>query len=241
MGHIIRHHQHLVAGWARLPEAVQNGGPLRTEDSHSTDEELRESFLMGMFNLASQLAPHITRAIDLSGCRTLLDLGGGPGTYAIHFCAANPGLNSIIYDLPTTRSFAEKTVARYNLSDRIGFRAGNYHTDDLPEGCDAAWLSHILHIDGPRACAALLDKTVTALAPGGILMVQEFILADSKDGPLFPALFSLNMLLGTEAGQSYSQGELTALMAEAGLSGITRLTLELPNGAGIMVGRKPLK
>jgi hypothetical protein len=238
MGHIIRHHQHLVAGWARLPEAVQSGGPLRKEDSHSTDEELRESFLMGMFNLASQLAPQITRAIDLSGCRTLLDLGGGPGTYAIHFCTDNPGLNSIIYDLPTTRSFAEQTVARYNLSDRIGFHAGNYHTDDLPEGCDAAWLSHILHIDGPRACAALLDKTVTALEPGGVLMIQEFILSDAKDGPLFPALFSLNMLLGTESGQSYSEGELSVLMKNSGLSNVQRLTLELPNGAGVLMGRK---
>jgi hypothetical protein len=239
MGHIIMHHQHLVAGWARLHEAVLNGGPLRKEDSHGEDESLRESFLMGMFNLASQIAPRIATSIDLSGCRCLLDLGGGPGTYAIHFCLANPELNGIIYDLPTTRSFAERTVARFNLSGRIAFNAGDYHTDSLPAGYDAAWLSHILHIDGPDACTALLRRTVAALNPGGSLMVQEFILDDAKDGPLFPALFSLNMLLGTETGQSYSESELMSMMTAAGLSGVHRLALDLPNGAGVLTGRKP--
>jgi len=39
-------------------------------------------------------------------------------------------------------------------------------------------------------------------------MVQEFILDDTMDGPLFPALFSLNMLLGTPQGRSYSQKQL---------------------------------
>jgi SAM-dependent methyltransferase len=239
MGHIIMHHHHLMADWARLHEAVQSGGPIRERVAHGDDETVRESFLMGMFNLASLLAPRIAQIIDLSGSRRLLDLGGGPGTYAIHFCNANPGLSAVVYDLPTTRTFAEGAIARFDLSQRIAFTAGDYHVDPVPNGFDAAWLSHILHSDGPAACAALLRKAAAALNPGGILMVQEFILDDAKDGPQFPALFSLNMLLGTEAGQSYSGGELTAMMREAGLTDVHRLALELPNGAGVLTGRKP--
>ena len=238
MGHIIMHHHQLMAGWARLHEAVKVGGPIRERLSYGDDEKVRENFLMGMFNLASLLAPRIAKTIDLSGCRRLLDLGGGPGTYAIHFCLANPDLSSVIYDLPTTQTFAEKTVSRFDLAQRISFTAGDYNVDPVPTGFDAAWLSHILHSDGPAACASLLRKAVSALNPGGILLVQEFILNDAKDGPPFPALFSLNMLLGTEAGQSYSESELAAMMREAGLSDVYRLELELPNGAGVMIGRK---
>jgi hypothetical protein len=238
MGYILMHHHHLMAGWARLDEAVQSGGPIRERVSHGDDEIVRESFLMGMFNLASLLAPRIAQTINLSGSRYLLDLGGGPGTYAIHFCLANPGLSAVVYDLPTTQKFAEGTIARFDLQQRIAFTAGDYQVDPVPTGFDAAWLSHILHADGPAACAALLRKTVAALNPGGILMVQEFILDDAKDGPQFPALFSLNMLLGTEAGQSYSESELAAMMKEAGLSDVHRLELDLPNGAGVMNGRK---
>jgi SAM-dependent methyltransferase len=191
-----------------------------------------------MFNLANQLAPRIAPAMDLGRRRRLLDLGGGPGTYAIHFCRHNPALSAVVYDLPTTRTFAESTIARFELTDRVTFMAGNYHLEPVPEGFDVAWLSHILHSDGPQGCATILRKAVAALEPGGILLVQEFILNDAKDGPLFPALFSLNMLLGTPTGQSYAEGELATMLAAAGLAEIRRLPVELPNGAGIMVGRK---
>jgi len=238
LGHIIQHHHHLMAGWAQLHEAVQSGGPIRERVSHADDEVARESFLMGMFNLASQLAPRIAPVIDLVGRQRLLDLGGGPGTYAIHFCRQYPSLTAMVYDLPTTRGFAEKTIAQFGLTERITFHAGDYHADPVPTGFDVAWLSHVLHADGPQACATILAKGAGALATGGLLLVQEFILNDAKDGPPFPALFALNMLLGTPHGQSYAEGELAAMMATAGLQDVRRLPIDLPNGAGIMVGCK---
>ncbi len=238
LGHIIMHHHHLMSGWSRLDEAVTTGGPIRDSISHGNDETIRESFLMGMFNLASLLAPRIAQTVGLSGRYRLLDLGGGPGTYAIHFCLANPEMSAVVYDLPTTRIFAEGTIARFGLSDKIVFSPGDYHADPVPTGFDVAWLSHVLHSDSPDACTTLLRKAVSTLDIGGILMVQEFILENAKDGPPFPALFSLNMLLGTDAGQSYSESELADMMAEAGLSDVRRVALELPNGAGIMSGRK---
>lgn len=238
LGHIIMHHHHLMPGWARLDEAVASGRPIRDNNSHSDNETVRESFLLGMFNLASLMAPKIAGAADLSERRTLLDLGGGPGTYAIYFCTANPQLSAVVYDLPTTRKFAEETIARFDLSERISFSAGNFHTDPVPTGFDVVWISHVLHSDGAETGTKLLRKAVAALNPGGILMVQEFILNDAKDGPQFPALFALNMLLGTEGGQSYSEHDLVDMMTKAGLNDVTRLALELPNGAGVICGRK---
>jgi SAM-dependent methyltransferase len=236
LGHIIMHHHHLMAGWSRLDEAVKSGGPVRASSSHGDDETDRESFLMGMFNMASLSAPLIVPHIDLSDRRRLLDLGGGPGTYAIHFCRHNPELKAVIYDLPTTRRFAEQTVERFNLSDRITFTPGDIITDDIGSGYDAAWISQLLHSEGPGGAAIMLKKAVQALVPGGLLLIQEFILDDNQASPPFPALFSLNMLIGTPAGQSYSQGELAGMMMEAGLMDVKRLALALPNGAGIMTG-----
>ena len=237
LGHIIMHHHHLMSGWSRLDQAVASGAPVVRKQVSKTDDEVqRESFLMGMFNLASMLAPGIAQQIDLSGRKRLLDLGGGPGTYATHFCKQNPQLSGVVYDLPTTRSFAEKTISRFGLESRISFHEGDFHQDPVPAGFDVAWLSHVLHSDGPQGCAVILRKGVEALEPGGLLLAQEFILDDHKDGPLFPALFSLNMLIGTERGQAYAEGELAAMMREAGLRDIKRLEVKLPNGAGIMAG-----
>jgi SAM-dependent methyltransferase len=225
-----------MPGWNRLDEAVKSGGPVRGSSSHSDDESARESFLMGMFNMASISAPLIVPKIDLSGRVRLLDLGGGPGTYAIHFCKHNPELKAVIYDRPTTRHFAEQTLERYNLSDRITFLSGDIISDDIGSGYDVVWISQLLHSEGPGGAAIMLRKAVKALLPGGVLLIQEFMLNDNHASPPFPALFSLNMLIGTAEGQSYSQGELADMMKEVGLTDIKRLELELPNGAGIMSG-----
>ncbi|MBM4130358.1 SAM-dependent methyltransferase [bacterium] len=238
LGHIIAHHHFLMEAWARLPEAVRAGAPVRERSSHHEDAEAREAFLLGMQDLASLAAPRVAAAVDLDGRRRLLDLGGGPGTYAIHFCLRHPGLRATICDLPATRPVAERAIAAHGLADRIAFAPADYNLEPVPGGFDAAWLSHILHGEGPAGAAALLRKAAGALEPGGLLLVQEFILDDDRLGPPHPALFGLNMLVGTPDGQSYSGAELTAMMAAAGVRGARRLPLELPNGAGILAGTR---
>ncbi|MGD9134064.1 MAG: methyltransferase [Desulfobacterales bacterium] len=233
LGHIILHHHHLVESWSRLDQSVQSGRPVRERTSFS-DEEWRESFLMGMFNMAMKLAPMIVPKIDISSCRHLLDLGGGPGTYAIHFCRHNLQLKATVFDLLTTRPFAEKTIKRFDLSDRIDFQAGNYLKDDIDGRFDAAWLSHILHGESPEACRKIIQKAVAALERGGIIIIHEFILDNSMDGPLFPALFSLNMLLGTDSGQAYAEQQIMDMLADAGAQDIQRLAVQTPNDSGII-------
>lgn len=236
IGYMIMHHHHLVQSWSKLDVAVKTGKPVRGEASFG-DEERRESFLMGMFNIAMGTAPTVAEAIDLSGKKKLLDLGGGPGTYAIHFCMANPKLEATLFDLPTTRPFAEKTVGRFNLSDRIDFKAGSYLTDEIPGTFDAAWLSHILHGEGPEECLEIIRKTSSVLEPGGIIIIHDFILENSMDGPLFPALFSLNMLLGTQSGQAYSQVQLEEMLKKNGARNIKRLPFQGPNESGILIAK----
>ena len=233
LGHIIMHHHHLVESWSKLDQSVKSGEPVRERSSFSK-EEWRESFLMGMFNMAMSMAPLLVPVVDMSSRRHLLDLGGGPGTYAIHFCLQNPQLNATVFDLPTTQPFAEKTIKRFNLSDRIGFVGGNYIEDDIEGSYDAAWLSHILHGEGPDECQRIIKKTVAALEPGAIIIIHEFILNNSMDGPLFPALFSLNMLLGTDSGQAYSEQQLMEMLAAAGAKDIQRLPIQTPNDSSLI-------
>ncbi|MEW6672069.1 MAG: methyltransferase [Thermodesulfobacteriota bacterium] len=239
IGFIIMHHYHLAESWLRLDQAVLAGRPVRTRAA-AGDADRREAFLMGMFNMAMSVAPRIVKAVDLSGRRRLLDLGGGPGTYAVHFCRATPEMRATVYDLAATRPFAEKTIAQFNLADRIDFMDGDYVTEERIKGSfDAAWLSHILHGEGPQTCREIIRKTVSALEPGGMLVVHEFVLNNEKDGPLFPTLFSLNMLLGTEGGQAYSEKEIMDMLAGAGLKDIKRIPFDSPNDSGLISGTVP--
>jgi hypothetical protein len=191
---------------------------------------------MGMLNLAMNLAPVLVPKIDLSGRRHLLDLGGGPGTYAIHFCMHNPRLKATVYDMPTTKPFAEKTIAKFNLQDRVDFKNVNYLEEEIEGVYDVAWLSHILHGEGPEDCRKIIGKAVSAMKPGGMILIHDFILNNNMDGPLFPALFSLNMLLGTQTGQSYSEKQIRGMLSDAGVSEIRRIFFESPNDSGIITG-----
>lgn len=236
VGYAIRHHHRLMSSWARLPESVRTGRPVRERASTGGDAADREDFLMGMFNLALAIAPGLARTIDLSGRKRLLDLGGGPGTYAVHFCLANPGLAASVFDLAATKPFAESVSQRFGVSDRVDFLAGDYLQDPVPGGYDVAWLSQILHAEGREGCLTILRKAAGALTPGGVLYVHEFMLDDALDGPEFATLFSLNMLLGTAQGQSYAEGQIREMLGQAGLRDITRLDFTGPNDSRILRG-----
>lgn len=237
MGHIIMHHHHLVPSWHRLAEAVRTGESQRVAVTARADA-IYESFIMGMYNIARLHGPAVAGVVDLSGRRSLLDLGGGSGAYAVEFCKANPLLRAVVFDLPRTRPLAEKIFAAAAMTDRLRFMGGDYLRDDLGGPYDAAWLSQILHGEGLETCVALLKRTFSVLERGGVIAVHEFILNDTLDGPLQPALFSLNMLLGTAEGRSYAQGELMDMMEKAGFRDVRRLPYQSRNGAGILVAVK---
>lgn len=240
LGFIIKHQANILPAWSMLETAVRTGKSVARHRTSDTDDPAeREAFLMGMFNIACLQAERIADAFDLSGKTRLIDVGGGPGTYAIYFCRKNPELQATIFDLPTTQPFAEKTVKRFGLEKRIAFKAGNFISDTLPEGHDVAWLSQVLHGEAPEDAAALVASAGRCLLPGGFLCVQEFMLDDDRSGPEHAALFSLNMLVQTPGGQSYSRREIRDFLLQAGAKSVRELELPLPQSCRVHIGQMP--
>ena len=238
VGFIIKHHAHIMPAWTKLAEAVKIGSPMREVSSSDTESEAeREAFLMGMFNVAMAQAEKVAAALDLSNAKRLLDLGGGPGTYAVFFSLANTHLRATVFDRPTSEKFAMGVVRRFNVANRVDFVGGDFLTDELPGGYDVAWLSQILHGDTPKDAANVVKKAAATLNKGGQLAIQEFIIDDDRNGPVHPTLFSLNMLVGTPGGQAYTWSELEVLLKDAGAVSVRRLDVALPMGCGIIIGQ----
>jgi ubiquinone/menaquinone biosynthesis C-methylase UbiE len=235
IGWMIMHHHHLLPSWSQLDQAVVSGRPVG-DSAAKTSEEWREAFLKGMHTNARLQAPAVAADVELTGRKNLLDLGGGPATYAIHFCKENPGLNAVVFDLPDARPIAEENIKREGLTERIGFQDGDFHKDAIDGEFDAVWLSHILHGESPADCRKILAKAASAVSRGGIILVHDFILNDQMDGPLFPALFSLNMLVATPSGRAYSEIELREMFSNAGARDISRLRFRGPADSAIMMG-----
>jgi hypothetical protein len=135
--------------------------------------------------------------------------------------------------LPATR----ETVARFGLTERFKFVAGDLLTADFGSGYNVATLGHILHSEGEARGRSLLRKTFEALAPGGTIAIAEFLVNEDRTGPVMSLFFAANMLVNTDNGDTFSFGEIGAWLTEAGFTN-ARL-LEVPGPSPLILATKP--
>ncbi|MDR2386890.1 MAG: methyltransferase domain-containing protein [Deltaproteobacteria bacterium] len=238
-GHALLHQSHIMPAWLGLAQAVKTGQRVvQASAAETTSDKTREDFLMAMYNSARYQAAAVAEALELGSRESLLDLGGGPGTYALEFCLRNKNLSAVIFDLPGSEPVANKVMAKMGLADRVKFLAGDYHQEALPKPFEVVFISQVIHQESPQGAAALVAKAAETLKKGGFLAIQELYLDDDLTGPIMPALFSLNMLVNTMGGQAYTFGQVEAFMKNAGLSDIHRIPAQLPPGCAILVGHK---
>jgi SAM-dependent methyltransferase len=224
-GAILSHMEHTWGrGWNDLKHTVLTGHPREAEPEKWVDAQARRdeaevrAFICGMDAIARDLAPQVAARLDLKAARRLLDLGGGPATYAIAFIKANPGLQGTVFDLPLPVKIAQEQIAKNGLSHRIETLAGNFLKDDIGRDYDFIWVSQILHSHDEAQCQFLIGKAVAALNPGGTLAIQDFFLNPDGASPLGAAMFGVHMLAVTPRGRAYTLGEVAQWMAKAGLT-----------------------
>jgi predicted O-methyltransferase YrrM len=226
------HTAHLWTTWSTLTECVLAGTSTASDGPAGGDADWTEAFIAAMHRNASERAPAVVRAVDAASVRRMLDVGGGSGAYSIAFAQANPALQAEILDLPRVTAIAQRHIDAAGLGTRVRVRPGNLH-DRFGRGYDLVFVSAICHMLDPGENRDLFRRCREALAPGGRLVVQDFILEPDKTAPKQAALFALNMLVGTRAGSSYSEPEYAAWLREAGFGEIRRV--RLPGPAGLMV------
>jgi len=198
-------------------------------------------YIRGMADIAKRPADELARALDLSGCRRMLDVGGGPGTFTLAFLAREPRLSAEILDLPETLKITRGLLRDALRGGRLSLRAGDYHRAAYGEAAfDLVLLSHVTHDEGPAQNRALLRKAFAALKKGGQVVVHDFMTAADRTGPLFPALFSLHLLAYTDLGRSYSEDEYRAWLAEAGFESARRVDIcpQAPNATAALIAVK---
>jgi SAM-dependent methyltransferase len=213
------------ADWGRLLESVKSGLPL---DHDQADEpDYRRRFTWAMHHRTLETAPKIAAQINLHGARTLLDLGGGPGTYAMAFLVKNPALLATVCDRPVALDVAKEIAATHKAGARLSYLPLDVMTEDIPGNYDIVWYSNVLHIYSPNDNQALFRRALASLNPGGRLLIQDAFLHD-RNG-LFPeeaSLFAVSMLLFTERGNTYSAAETRAWLTDAGFERIKVLRMK---------------
>jgi 2-polyprenyl-3-methyl-5-hydroxy-6-metoxy-1,4-benzoquinol methylase len=232
----LMHTAHLWETWNTLTDVVRQGGSVVSGAIQDRGEEWLRAFIAAMHWRGRQHAPDVIALLDLSGVSRVLDVGGGSGVYAMAFARAKPDLSAVVFDLPSVVPMTQEYIAKGGLSDRVMTTSGDYEADELGRGFDLVFLSAIIHSNSERGNRGLLRKCTDALKPEGQLVVQDFIVDEDRRGPPFAVLFALNMLVGTESGDTYTESEVRDWMREASLSNITRKDTEF--GTTLLTGRK---
>jgi len=232
----LRHNLSLWNTWSSLTEAVRQGHTALRPEMRDRDDDWTVPFIAAMHRGAAVRAPLVVDALGASPIHRMLDVGGGSGAYAIAFAQAHPDLRAVVLDLPTVLPIAESHIGEAGFSNRIATRAGDLRTDDLGRDFDLVFLSSICHMLGPDGNRDLLARGTRALAPGGRVVVQDFILEPERTAPRQAVLFAINMLVGTEAGGTYTEAEYASWMTAAGLTAVQRIRLKGP--ADLMVGTR---
>lgn len=239
-GHIFRHVHHCWDSWNDLAGVIRRGGPDLVRESvilHD-EQEWNRDFIRGMDDVTRELAPQVVAQLDLGSARRLLDIGGGPGTYAQAFLGVYPQLAEItIFDLPLALAVAAERLENFGRRAAVRFHAGDFHQVPFGNGYDVVWISQVLHSQDEAGCRRLIDKAAAALAPGGRLIVHEFLLDDSRSQPLTAALFAVHMLVMTAGGRAYSGAEVAGWLRECGLVDIE--IRKVSDDTGVVQGKKP--
>jgi (2Fe-2S) ferredoxin/predicted O-methyltransferase YrrM len=232
----LMHTVHLWQRWSTLSDCVRAGTSVTYEEAADRGDHWTRAFIAAMHRNAAERAPHVVRAVGTEGIERMLDVGGGSGAYSIAFATAGEKLRVELLDLPAVCKLAQGYIEKAGLSGRIITRTGDLRTDDFGSGYDLVFVSAICHMLDEQENLDLIERCRKALTPGGRLVIQDFILEPDKTSPKSAALFSLNMLVGTEHGASYSEPEYAAWMREAGFANVARV--RLPGPSGLMIGAK---
>jgi 3-hydroxy-5-methyl-1-naphthoate 3-O-methyltransferase len=215
-GDILGHADILWKNWSGLDEVLRTGMP------HNVANEQR-SFIRGMHNIATLKMRHVLKEISLKGVKRALDLGGGPGTYAIGM--AKKGISVTLFDVPETIRIAREVIEESGAKN-INCIEGDFLRDDIGNGYDLIFISQVLHSFSAEANRRIIEKSSNALSYKGRVVVQEFYINQGRTYPVQSALFSINMLVNTEGGRCYSPGEIMSWLREAGFKEVGERILD---------------
>ena len=232
----LMHSNHLWNTWSNLTKVIKTGVSAHPDEINSRGEDWLTPFITAMHDRAKKQAPLQLASIDLSEIKSILDIGGGSGAYSMEFASRKPSIDATVFDLPNVVPITKVFLEKEGFSDKVKTYAGDYTTDDLPGGFDMVFLSAIIHSNSLEVNADLIKKCFGSLNKNGRIVIQDWIMNNDRTQPTPGAVFAINMLVGTESGDCYTEPEVTEMLSAAGFKDISRTEFE--TGLSRMVAYK---
>jgi SAM-dependent methyltransferase len=224
--------------WEQLEATVQGRQP-----PHPVDRDAGFYVRLAEATFPTQLAvaqAAVSSLGDLGERARVLDVGAGLGPWSIALLSAFPDAVATVSDLDGVMALARGATERHGIAERCAFLAGDYLSVDFGvETYDVAVLGHVCRAEAPDRVVALLERVAVAVAPGGQVVLTDYLVDDDRSGPPSAQQLGLTMVANTRGGRAYTRGEVTAWLLQAGLEDVTSVR-PLPY-AEVVLARKPAR
>jgi SAM-dependent methyltransferase len=219
-GGFFQHHvRQVLPQWMHLSQVVRDGRPVKDTNRQKAGAGYFAAFVESLFEVNRAAAETLARHLDLDrieGQVSVLDIGSGSGVWGLTLAERSARVRVRAVDWPAVIEVTRQVAAKLGVADRLTAAEGDFLEAKFGHGHHVATLGHILHSEGPDRIRRLLKRTLDALAPGGVVAIQEFMPDDDRQGPAHPLIFAVNMLVNTEAGGTYTFAEIRGWLEEAG-------------------------
>ena len=156
----------MLLEWNSMTDFLTGNWPERKGEQNS------ETFIRGISENArsgeiQDTLANVRRYIDLTQHRTLLDIGGGHGMYAIAFKTAYPNLECTLFDQPRITPIARENSELFGVP--ISIQSGDYYKDKVDGTYDIVFASY----NGAGMDPALAGTVADLVNDGGYLIIRH--------------------------------------------------------------------
>jgi C-methyltransferase len=227
---------------SKLTDVVKAGHPLLESVAEVPDNPFWHEFSQASRKMAAMNGPMVAEAaaefLGPGQPKRILDIACGSGMYGFSALKRFPEARLVSVDWPGVLKLAEPTAAQMGLKDRIEFRPGDIFTVDLGADYDLVLAVNIYHHFSIDQCIDLTRRLYAAGAPGGALMIVDFVPDEGRAHDRFALIFALTMLMGTQEGDTYTFNEYRRMLEAAGYRDATLKVIPAPRQIQAVVGRR---
>jgi hypothetical protein len=176
-------------------------------------------FDAAMVNFSRRETQAILSAYDLSGVKTLADVGGGTGGKLAGILRRYPAMRGILFDRPHVVERARPMLEATGLAARCDLQGGDFF-ERTPVDADAYMLGHIIHDWDDARAGRILANLRIAMPSGARLLVVEYVVTDGdarspSEGKSLAEWLDLHMLVAA-GGLERTEAQFRRLFADHG-------------------------
>jgi hypothetical protein len=225
--------------WGGLEPLVRDGRSIELHD-RAADDPYWDSYITGQYQIARLSSARVAKAVALpSGARSLLDVAGAHGEFAMALCRQHPELHATVVDLPGSARVGRRIVEECGMADRVRHVEGDMFATDLGGPHDGALAFNIVHHLSPQDAQRLFSLIAAALRPGAPLCVLDVYDRPPNQKPGIGSYLGLFFHL-TSGADTYTIDEVSEWLSASGFGTARARTLpQIPGLALLRAERTP--